>query len=105
MNKLIICGFSCCCALTWAADPTAPDAVLTVPVALESPLPQLSLIRMQGQQLLAILDGVAVKAGQQHQGYLVRQINARTVVLERGSQQWTLQLFGTAAQVIADKDN
>jgi len=91
--------------LGWAADPTAPDAVLTVQVPVENSLPKLGLIRAQGQQFLAILDGVAVKAGQRHQGYLVRQIKARSVLLERGGQQWTLQLFDTAAQVTAEQDN
>lgn len=106
MNKRIICVFSYAVfAAVAATDPTAPEAMLSGEPALQSPLPKLSLIRAQGKQLLAILDGVSVKTGQLHQGYLIKQISPQAVVLQRGGQQWTLQLFSPPAKALAGGPN
>ncbi len=101
MNKLNICGFSLCCAgfsllATAMPDPTAPDAVLmpaTVQAAEVTPLPKLSLIRLEGKDRLAILDGEARRVGARHGAYQVVSIGPGRVVLAQGQRQWTLQLF------------
>ncbi len=102
MNKLIIYVFSGVLlpASAQTADPTAPEAQLT---AIEQPqqaagLPVLGLIRSQGKQFLAVLDGELVRTGQQHRGYLVRQIRATDVTLQRGHEQWQLSLFPQSKQ-------
>ncbi len=97
MNKLIIYVFSSLLlpAQAQTTDPTAPEAALQ-PLAQPSQadgLPVLGLIRSQGQQYLAVLDGQLVRSGQQHRGYLVTQIRATTVTVQRGHEQWQLSLF------------
>lgn len=97
MNKLIICGFSALVLplMAQTADPTTPEAAMLAVAAPEraAGLPVLGLIRSQGKQFLAVLDGEIVRAGQQHRGYLVTHIGASDVTLERGHEQWQLSLF------------
>lgn len=97
MNKLTICVFSLVVlsGISQAADPTAPEAALqaVTPANVGADLPVLALIRSQGRQYLAILDGELVRAGQQHRGYLVRSITATAVTVQLGNQQWQLSLF------------
>jgi hypothetical protein len=101
VNKLNICGFSLCCAgfsllASAMPDPTAPDAVLTTAsaqTAAATPLPKLSLIRLEGKERLAILDGQARRVGARHGVYQVVAITPGRVVLAQGQRQLTLQLF------------
>ncbi len=102
MNKLNICGFSLLCASicalpVWAGtDPTAPDAVLTeaaTAAAAVQPLPKLSLIRQEGKERLAILDGQPRRVGAMHGSYKVASIGTGSVTLAQGQRQLTLQLF------------
>lgn len=97
MNKLIIYGFSALGLplMAQTADPTMPEAALSAIVQPRPAdgLPVLGLIRSQGKQFLAVLDGELVRAGQQHRGYQVTHIGATDVTLERGHEQWQLSLF------------
>ncbi len=102
MNKLNICGFSLllvgvCSQQLWAAaDPTAPDAVLssgTAKAVAVQPVPKLTLIRQEGKERLAILDGQPRRVGAKHGSYRVVAIGAGRVVLAQGQRQLTLQLF------------
>jgi len=100
VNKLIICGFSLLCAglssLPVMADPTAPEAVLVVATATPVVTPQrpvLSLIRQEGKDRLAILDGQPRRVGATHGSYKVVSIGSGVVVLAQGQRQLTLQLF------------
>lgn len=102
MNKLNICGFSLLSicigsSSVWAAaDPTAPEAIFaavaTTPAAAEA-LPKLSLIRLEGKERLAILDGQPRRVGAMHGHYKVVSIGAGRVILAQGQRQLTLQLF------------
>lgn len=101
MNKPIICGFSLLLSLGQMAgaastDPTAPEAVFSdQPAATASveALPKLSLIRQEGKERLAILDGQPRRVGAMHGAYKVLSIGSGTVVLAQGQRQLTLQLF------------
>jgi hypothetical protein len=97
VNKLIIYGFSALVlpALAQTADPTTPEVALQASTASQQAdsLPVLGLIRSQGTQYLAVLDGELVRTGQLHRGYLVTQIRASDVTVQRGHAQWQLSLF------------
>lgn len=106
MNKLNTCGFSLlfvsiCSLPVWAvADPTAPEAVLsagsdsgTAGGAAAQQIPKLSLIRQEGKERLAILDGQPRRVGAKHGSYQVIAIGAGRVILAQGQRQLTLQLF------------
>ncbi|TXH98118.1 MAG: hypothetical protein E6Q75_02420 [Rheinheimera sp.] len=101
MNKLNICGFSLLCSSMlslplWAADPTAPEAVLSAGTdakAEAQQIPKLSLIRQEGKERLAILDGQPRRVGAMHGSYKVISIGAGRVILAQGQRQLTLQLF------------
>lgn len=101
MNKLNICGFSLLCSSALslplsAADPTAPEAVLSVgteATAAVQQIPKLSLIRQEGKERLAILDGQPRRVGAMHGSYKVISIGAGRVILAQGQRQLTLQLF------------
>ncbi len=78
-------------------DPTAPEAVLAVAGAsvaeAEQTPPKLSLIRLEGKERLAILDGQARRVGAQHGPYRVEAIRAGEVELSQGQRRLTLYLF------------
>ncbi len=101
MNKLNICGFSLLfvsilCLPVWAADPTAPEAVLSDSIGVTAEaqqIPKLSLIRQEGKERLAILDGQPRRVGAMHGSYKVLSIGAGRVILAQGQRQLTLQLF------------
>lgn len=102
MNKLNICGFSLlashiCSGLVWAAaDPTAPEAdlhVAAVAAAATQQIPKLTLIRQEGKDRLAVLDGQPRRVGSMHGGYKVLSIGSGQVILAQGQRQLTLQLF------------
>jgi len=101
VNKLNICGFSLLCSSMlslplWAADPTAPDAVLSNSTGVKAEaqqIPKLSLIRLEGKERLAILDGQPRRVGAMHGSYKVVSIGAGRVILAQGQRQLTLQLF------------
>jgi hypothetical protein len=90
------------CATTAKADPTRPEADLTavvaVPVGETKPLPKLSLIRSQGRQFQALIDGVLVKNGDKVGAYQVQQISAGQVILRQGDQRLLLNLFKTTTK-------
>ncbi len=101
MNKLNICGFSLLFVSIlslplWAADPTAPEAILsagTEATAAVQQIPKLSLIRLEGKERLAVLDGQPRRVGAMHGSYKVISIGAGRVILAQGQRQLTLQLF------------
>ncbi len=100
MNKLIICGFSLLCCLSNPAlastDPTAPEVEFTAPVdqsVAAEQMPKLSLIRQEGKERLAVLDGQLRRVGAMHGQYKVLSIGSGSVVLAQGQRQLTLQLF------------
>ncbi len=84
------------------ADPTKPEfaqpAEISVVANAESPttatIPVLSVIQI-GQRRSAVINGQLVKVGDRVANYLVKQIDARHVVLQQGDQQLVLKLFQT----------
>lgn len=102
MNKPIICGFS---ALLWAGlalaqDPTQPE--WSAPVAADSPqhvaaqpVLRLQLIRQQGAQQLAVINGQSLKVGQSIAGYRLVKISRDQVTLRNEQAQVVLPLFVT----------
>ena len=68
-----------------AADPSVTASVQAVP--------KLSLIRQEGKERLAVLDGQQRRVGAMHGQYKVLSIGAGTVILAQGQRQLTLQLF------------
>lgn len=101
MNKPIICGFSLLLAsfanlAAASSDPTAPDVVLAADPSVTASVqavPKLSLIRQEGKERLAVLDGQQRRVGAIHGQYKVLSIGAGTVILAQGQRQLTLQLF------------
>jgi MSHA biogenesis protein MshK len=81
-----------------AADPTEPEyaepstAAATRVVTAQ---PKLTLIQSSGQRFQAVVNGQLVRPGDQLDGYLVQQINARQVVLVQGERRLVLNLFKT----------
>lgn len=101
MNKKIIYGFSlgCCFALpVQASDPTQPEYVeahVTESANRAAKPPKLTLIQSNGQRFQAVVNGQLVRPGDQLDGYVVQQINARQVVLVQGERRFVLNLFKT----------
>ena len=101
-----ICKFNCVllalCSLLLQADPTRPDQAMvtqsaTAPTQV-SRLPQLSLIRSQGQQHQALIDGTMVRQGDTVGSFRVKTITAKQVVLQQNDQLLVLHLLKTTAK-------
>lgn len=101
MNRLIICVFSSGLLLqVQAQDPMRPEwprAMAEPAAGAETPAVslKLQLVREQGRQKLAVINGQSLKLGEQIQGYRVQQIKADSVVLQRDGEQLVLHLFMT----------
>jgi MSHA biogenesis protein MshK len=81
-----------------AADPTQPEydePSTTAATRVVTAQPKLTLIQSSGQRFQAVVNGQLVRPGDQLDGYLVQQINARQVVLVQGERRLVLNLFKT----------
>lgn len=81
-------------------DPTAPlnwaaQAQTDVkPKVVRAALPNLqAIVCTDGQTCAATLAGKAVLVGEKINGYRIKSIESDAVILSRGGQQWTLELF------------
>mgnify|MGYP006055458539 FL=1 len=81
-----------------AAEPTQPEFAQTfarTAARVVTAQPKLTLIQSSGQRFQAVVNGQLVRPGDQLDGYLVQQINARQVVLVQGERRLVLNLFKT----------
>lgn len=80
----------------WAeSDPTKPLAWMQPQQqkkVVTKPLPKLDSI-ICTTQCSAVIGGEVVSSGDDIDGYRVRQIESSKVVIARGKQQWTLELY------------
>lgn len=80
-------------------DPTRPPAGLyhMAPDAIEAGVPQLqSVLIAKGGRQVAVIDGQAVRVGEQFRGARVAQMTQDSVTLERNGQRQVLRLPGAA---------
>lgn len=92
----ILFSFSLVLLMSFAvsADPTRPArAVATAAQQQEASSIQLHLIRWQGAESLAMIDGSLLKAGDTIHGYVLESIQPDHVVLARAGEQLQLFLF------------
>ncbi len=97
--NLLLIGLFCCqvMARDTLQDPTRPPqkaAVAAGPVAeAAGPLLRLESVLKQGDKLSAVISGRLVHQGDKVEGYTVRRIERRRVILARDSEQLILELY------------
>jgi hypothetical protein len=103
MKVILSCSF--CLGLSMAAvaasDPTKPELAIAVPVSTAAPEHavmqnskfKLGLVKNVRGHFMALINGQAVKEGEQIDGYTVVEINRQQVVLQRANERLTLSLF------------
>lgn len=89
-------------AVVAASDPTKPDMAMAVPVSVAAEGAtvtdvvtkfKLGLIKNVQGQHMALINGQAVKQGDEIEGYKVLSINRQQVVLQQANERLTLSLF------------